>query len=1187
MTHEHPRKRGTSPLTQWFHQTVTLEQGRVRFRLRGNILHILCEGSPVPDLTQVLTQLLPALKRTDPNTLVPVNQPHIYQLIVYGRRPGQQRPDWSVPIDLSQLERHLDLLRQSHQGLTDLAAARVLVSPGAGTRGSGDGPPLAGAHYAPVKPPRNSYESAAAIQLSNLSQAKQGNTDAIARYLSETLSALGVAVQVSAKAMPYRVTTTAAVVAPHAPQPTQGLRRLWIVCDATYSPDPALVSEPIAQRLRTLELEGFRDAIILIQVRGEAQPDWLLRVDLTPPGEMLREWARWGDVPALSRLMDQALQPVGATLTTATLHDATLHLSCLPWAGDAAETAAIAPDQAIVRETLVPLLDTLAPQGIHSATVYGQVPGLEDPGWVMWLDLPATDHEELAETPFALAQRGDWGAIAYLLNRLLNPDIGRQLSTGGIRLQLLPKPDAMAAHSPDTAPTDIPASLYLLHIMADAPICPPLAQVSAPVVRFIQDLRLSHLSGVRLYGRRAGQKRPLWTDGIDFVSRYRRGSDITPEFAATDAYVGDLLAPGGTLVLHSELAAGIADLEIEEEKAIALRDWAGYLSQRLRTGLAQSQLFVPDEVLANAALTRPEAEAVSDGIVVEAPARPWRLALIWSVVGLLLALQIDWGLGRAVTQAEQQDEAPVQSEGAIAPDAAEAPAEDETSEAAQSTPTSTPTVDAVPPAPSPPSPSPQPTASPLDELGDVSLNRSPDDGTDVFDPSGFTDQGAGPASAEATDASPRPIDSPLTPSTAVPEAAPGGTRAPVGAAERLPTQAPAASAPATPAASALPYTQQDPRLQQIATEILANEPPLPTFNTRLLDEKYMLYRERVEQYGAPDVLIMGSSRALRGVDPIALRQELATLGYTDVTVFNYGINGATAQVTDLLLRQFIRPDELPKIIIWADGARALNSNSVDVTYNGVQVSEGYRALTALNQAAGQSPEVAATPPSATPGGIGESLYESYQAIDRQLSDRLGQVSAIYGQRDRLRSWVQALFRNVAAAAPAPLAGRSVPPSVQSLSEQGRDMIDFDGFLPLSVRFNPATYYQEFARVEGRYDGDYTDFRIEGIQADAMDSLLQFTGDRQIPVIFVNLPLTDEYLDPVRLAHEQQFRQYMLRQARAHSSFIFRDLSEGWLTEYNYFSDPSHLNRYGAYETSRRMAQDPLVPWEESVQQPSN
>jgi hypothetical protein len=118
-------------------------------------------------------------------------------------------------------------------------------------------------------------------------------------------------------------------------------------------------------------------------------------------------------------------------------------------------------------------------------------------------------------------------------------------------------------------------------------------------------------------------------------------------------------------------------------------------------------------------------------------------------------------------------------------------------------------------------------------------------------------------------------------------------------------------------------------------------------------------------------------------------------------------------------------------------------------------------------------------------------------------------------------------------------------------------------------------------VTGTYDRDYSNFRIPGVQQDALLSVLRYAQTQQIPIVFVNLPLTDEYLDPVRLSYEQDFREYMVRMGMEQSGFIFRDFGRLWTEEYDYFSDPSHLNRYGAYAVSRQLAQDPLIPWNPS------
>ncbi|NJO53099.1 MAG: hypothetical protein HC840_31050 [Leptolyngbyaceae cyanobacterium RM2_2_4] len=58
---------------------------------------------------------------------------------------------------------------------------------------------------------------------------------------------------------------------------------------------------------------------------------------------------------------------------------------------------------------------------------------------------------------------------------------------------------------------------------------------------------------------------------------------------------------------------------------------------------------------------------------------------------------------------------------------------------------------------------------------------------------------------------------------------------------------------------------------------------------------------------------------------------------------------------------------------------------------------------------------------------------------------------------------------------------------------------------------------------------------------------------------------------------------MLELSVSQPGFIFKDLGQLWLDQHDYFSDPSHLNRYGAYEISNRLAQDPLIPWANPAQ----
>ena len=102
--------------------------------------------------------------------------------------------------------------------------------------------------------------------------ARRGYPDAIASYLSEILGPMGVSVKVSIREKELKSSQTLDVNAPENLKSKE--RRLLVLCESAYSPDPSLLAEPIAGRLRKLKLEDFREAVIGSQVSGEAKPDW-------------------------------------------------------------------------------------------------------------------------------------------------------------------------------------------------------------------------------------------------------------------------------------------------------------------------------------------------------------------------------------------------------------------------------------------------------------------------------------------------------------------------------------------------------------------------------------------------------------------------------------------------------------------------------------------------------------------------------------------------------------------------------------------------------------------------------------------------------------------------------------------------------------------------------------------------
>ncbi|MDH6085552.1 DUF1574 family protein [Umezakia ovalisporum] len=989
-------------LVQWVSQATGISTFGVKVRLRGNDLHILCEGSKPPPRWRTLSDLLHALQKTDLDLLTSNKQPSIYQVFVYGRKKGEYRPQWCHRVYLNQLELHLE---QVEQALEDAEKS----------------PHVGGV-----------------LIISNESLARRGDPSAIARYLSETLSFLGVSVKVKTQQHQPKDGSQAVV------------NRLWIFCQSSYSPDSSLLAEPVAQQLRHLKLVGYEDAVIVAQVNGETASDWRLRVDLRPPEMMLKDWARWGDVQAITRLLRSILSPSKVAIQVA-MKESTLHIFCTV-AVDSLATPP-APDKDQCLRIISHFLKDLAPQGILTATVYGQKTSDQQSDWIDSLILPATQHPALGLLPFDLARNGDEPAMIFLLERLLNFDLDWRLKTGGIRVLLLRKGD-------------------LLHIMCDAPICPPRSQVANKVAQFVRELKIPGITGVRVYGRSAGSKEPFWYHGLDLVQRQRLVPEANPEFAPRAEYVTELVTTNSEPFLRNDLTSA----EVHNFVTDVAQNRRTNIITTAKKWLIETQIFRENR----------------DSVPQNPDEQGLKLALVWGTLGLLLTLQTDWILNYLITRPKPISP-PVNN---VLPSlsSAEYPLliseEDESQRAA---------------------------------FFPGRYPKSSHNQNELFNTSGLTKTNEEDGILKA---------SPLK------------------------------------------------EKANVAAILLAARTQILSFNSRQLNEQLALYKQRVARNGkAADVLIIGSSRALRGIDPVALSQGLANQGYPNIDVFNFGINGATAQVVDLIIRQVLEPGELPKVVIWADGSRAFNSKREDVTFEAITASEGYKQvlqkpLTATNRV--QSVEKSHNSAGQYP--LEKPKINNYQAANEWLNQALSGVYTSYKNREKIKYFFYKKLLNL----PLFMTVKHIGLQIKNKSEKLEVIntnyaVDFDGFLPLSMRFNPEKYYQNHPKVTGNYDNDYRNFQLEGEQNVAVENLLKFTKSRNIYLVFVNMPLTYDYLDAVRSKYEQEFHQHMLS-LTSNAKFIYRDFSQLWIKNNDYFSDPSHLNRFGAYAVSKKLANDPMIHW---------
>ena len=348
-------------------------------------------------------------------------------------------------------------------------------------------------------------------------------------------------------------------------------------------------------------------------------------------------------------------------------------------------------------------------------------------------------------------------------------------------------------------------------------------------------------------------------------------------------------------------------------------------------------------------------------------------------------------------------------------------------------------------------------------------------------------------------------------------------------------------------------------LQENSSDKGITNKPVLNFNIALFNEKLALLDWQItNKRRSPDVLIVGSSRALRGIEPNILEKALINKGYKGASVFNLGIDGATAKVVDLQITQILSQPQLPRMIIWADGLRAFNGSRSDITYDEITASTGYKQLQNTQKNNGiipdaQSPNIANPP--ANP-----------------IAKALDLVFATSAKRQEVRTAVVKNFdRNTHLLSNSEALIAATMPSTATA-------LDSKGFVAFDVTFDPNTYFQKYPQVPGDYDLDYRNFETSGSQFDAFANVVDFCRRNNIELLMVNMPLHNTYLDAIRLRYEATFNRRM-EELALREGFTYLDISQSIPTQAELFSDPSHLNQKGAIAIAQMLAQNPKIPWQ--------
>ena len=359
-----------------------------------------------------------------------------------------------------------------------------------------------------------------------------------------------------------------------------------------------------------------------------------------------------------------------------------------------------------------------------------------------------------------------------------------------------------------------------------------------------------------------------------------------------------------------------------------------------------------------------------------------------------------------------------------------------------------------------------------------------------------------------------------------------------------------------------PKINLSPNLAENASAKLITNKPALNFNIALFNEKLSLIDwQTTKKQRSPDVLVVGSSRALRGVEPSTLERALINKGYKDISVFNLGLDGATAKVVNLQLTQILSRPQLPKMIVWADGLRAFNSNRNDLTYEEITASTGYKQLQEDLKNKDTNPSDAIPTQTAIADKSLNPIAQSFDLLFTTFSKRQEIRTSLVKKFERDTH----LLSNSEA-----LIAATMPNTVTAL--------DSKGFVAFDVTFDPNTYFQKYPQVPGDYDLDYRNFETTGTQFDAFANVVDFCRRNNIELVVVNMPLHTSYLDAIRTRYEASFNGRM-QELALREGFTYLDLSQAILNQADLFSDPSHLNQKGAIAISQLLAQNPKIPWQ--------
>ena len=297
--------------------------------------------------------------------------------------------------------------------------------------------------------------------------------------------------------------------------------------------------------------------------------------------------------------------------------------------------------------------------------------------------------------------------------------------------------------------------------------------------------------------------------------------------------------------------------------------------------------------------------------------------------------------------------------------------------------------------------------------------------------------------------------------------------------------------------------------------------PPSTWPSSEMAAKYAQLGDLVANNKEPDVIFVGSSAVFEGVDPAAY--SAASGG--DITAYNAALGAASMVSIERWTIDIVLNLVQPETVV-------IGTISRDINDNGIGQMAFFERLIA-------SPDYAAA--------AGGNASNPADSITEWLNDH----SALVRMRPHLRRPVT-FARDIAR-------GGALPPA--TLGAHGAE---------------PESEYEFEYVVDEDWRSFWTErqlynYSVGGRESAALRRLVDELVDRNIQVVLVSMPVTDDYLEllPDAVADQAEFEE-LLAELASRPGIIYVD-GRSIATSNELFRDPAHLNPVGARRLAEALA----------------